>query len=101
MAARPNAPAPGAFDRRVFDVVRSIPRGRVLSYSRVALYAGKPGAARAVVQALRRIGGIPWWRVIRSDGTIAPEMMATQARRLRDEGVRVEGRRVRTGTRKR
>ena len=68
--------------------VRSIPRGKTASYARVALMAGKPGAARAVVQALHRLEGIPWWRVIRSDGTLAPAVAIEQRRRLAREGVK-------------
>lgn len=71
--------------------VRAIPKGQTASYARVALMAGKPGAARAVVQALHRLEEIPWWRVVRSDGTLAPPVAASQRRRLRAEGVRFSG----------
>jgi methylated-DNA-protein-cysteine methyltransferase-like protein len=87
--------AAGTFDRAVAEVVRAIPRGETLSYGGVARRVGKPRGARAVVQALHRLRDVPWWRVIRSDGTLAPEVAAQQAPRLRAEGVRVEGRRVR------
>jgi methylated-DNA-[protein]-cysteine S-methyltransferase len=40
------------FEREVYRVVREIPRGRVLSYGEVARRAGRPGAARAVGQAM-------------------------------------------------
>jgi methylated-DNA-protein-cysteine methyltransferase-like protein len=66
----------------------------VLSYAQVALRAGKPGAARAVVRALHQISGAPWWRVIRSDGTMAPQIAPKQLPRLRSEGVQVRGLRV-------
>ena len=56
--------------------------------------AGKPGAARAVVQALHRLEGIPWWRVIRSNGTLAPQVASEQAKRLAKEGVRLGRRNV-------
>jgi|APLak6261679142_1056127.scaffolds.fasta_scaffold00064_53 methylated-DNA-protein-cysteine methyltransferase-like protein len=67
--------------------VKSIPRGETASYARVALMAGKPGAARAVVRALHSLEGIPWWRVVRSDGTLAPAVKAEQAKKLAAEGV--------------
>ena len=67
--------------------VRAIPKGQTASYARVALMSGKPGAARAVVQALHRLEGIPWWRVLRSDGTLAPQVAIEQARKLTREGV--------------
>ena len=67
--------------------MRDIPAGRTRAYGEVALLAGAPGGARAVVQALGRLRDLPWWRVIRSDGTIAPQMMPEQAERLTAEGV--------------
>lgn len=82
------------FEKAVAAAVKAIPRGTTASYARVALFAGKPGAARGVVRALRIAKGLPWWRVIRSDGTLAKEVAAEQARRLRREGVEVKGRRV-------
>jgi methylated-DNA-protein-cysteine methyltransferase-like protein len=36
--------------------------------------------------------GIPWWRVVRADGTLAKG--ADQRRRLEDEGVPMRGARV-------
>jgi len=85
---------PSDFDRRVMKVIKSIPRGRVLSYSEVAIRAGKPRGARAVVAALHRLSGIPWWRVIRADGTLAREVAFRQSAHLLKEGVRLDGRRV-------
>lgn len=75
--------------KAVDRAVRAIPRGQTASYARVALMAGKPGAARAVVQALHRLKGIPWWRVLRSDGKLAPQVAGEQARRLTKEGVKL------------
>ena len=69
--------------------VHAIPKGKTASYARVALMAGKPGAARAVVQALHRLEGIPWWRVIRSDGTLAPAVAVEQRRHLAREGTKL------------
>lgn len=74
--------------------MRGIPKGSVLSYGRVAALCGIEGGARAVVRAMRELDDVPWWRVIRSDGTIAEQMMPTQARHLRREGVEVRGRKV-------
>ena len=75
-----------AFQRKVARVVRRIPRGTTLSYGEVALRAGKPGAARAVVSALHHLDGVPWWRVARRDGTLAPAVSALQSTLLRQEG---------------
>ncbi len=95
-----NSPRP--FRERVERIVKAIPKGQVLSYGQVALLAGRPGGARAVVRALYQISGAPWWRVIRSDGTVAQEMAARQVPKLRADGVKIRGRRLlgRGGVRK-
>jgi methylated-DNA-protein-cysteine methyltransferase-like protein len=83
-----------AFQKLVASVVRAIPKGTTLSYAGVALRANRPGGARQVVRALHELDAVPWWRVIKSDGTIAKEMVSRQAPRLRREGLQVVGRRV-------
>ena len=82
-----------AFVRRVRRIVRRIPRGTTLSYGEVALRAGKPRAARAVVAALHRLTDAPWWRVARHDGTLAPQVAHQQAILLRQEGWKPRQRR--------
>ncbi len=84
-----------SWEERVNAVVRSIPKGQLASYSQVALMAGKPGAARQVVRALglALLAHAPWWRVIRADGTVAPEMLARQSAKLLREGFLFRGRR--------
>jgi len=72
-------------------VVRAIPRGRVLSYSRVAVLAGLPGRARLIGKVMATIGSqLPWWRVLRADRTMAEEVRVEQGKRLRREGVKVQ-----------
>lgn len=82
------------WDEAVARAVRQIPKGMTGSYSLIALLAGKPGRARAVVRSLHALENVPWWRVIKSDGTVAKEIAAKQAPKLRREGVEVKGRRV-------
>ncbi|MBL8919984.1 MAG: MGMT family protein [Myxococcaceae bacterium] len=82
------------WQQAVARAVTSIPRGQTAGYALVALLAGKPGASRAVVAALRELEGVPWWRVIKSDGRVAEEMFAEQAPRLVREGVVLTGHRV-------
>jgi methylated-DNA-protein-cysteine methyltransferase related protein len=85
------------FLRAVRRVVRGIPRGTTLSYGEVALRAGKPLAARAVVAALHRLEDVPWWRVARHDGTLAPQVAREQARLLTQEGWKPRTRRRKRG----
>jgi alkylated DNA nucleotide flippase Atl1 len=84
------------FERAVARVVRRIPPGTTLGYGEVAARAGKPGAARLVVRALHRLEDIPWWRVARKDGTLAPMVAFEQEQMLRAEGWR--GRRSTAGS---
>lgn len=61
------------FQRRVYEAVLRIPRGQVRTYAQIARAIGRPKAARAVGQALRRnrwAPAIPCHRVIASDGTL-------------------------------
>jgi len=87
------ASMPDAWPRLVYQVVRQIPRGRVASYGLVGLLAGRPLAARAVGNALRRCDdrGVPCHRVVRANGE--PVFPAHRVR-LRSEGVRFVGLRV-------
>jgi methylated-DNA-protein-cysteine methyltransferase related protein len=79
----------------VARVVRAIPKGSVLSYSRVAVLAGLPGRARLVGRLLRGTDvRLPWWRVVRADRTLAEPVAERQRRKLRREGVRIRGARV-------
>lgn len=85
------------FTRRVCEVVRALPAGTVLTYGEVATEAGRPGAARAVGNVLRRHGGdLPWWRVITATGRLVPGNETEHARRLRAEGISVSSGRVTT-----
>lgn len=62
------------FEQHVYRVVRGIPAGRVASYGTVAALAGRPRHARQVGRILSRLvedSGVPWWRVVRAEGTIA------------------------------
>ena len=81
--------------------VRAVPPGQVAGYGEIARRAGLPGRARLVARILSAGDepGLPWHRVLRSDGRIAfppgsPEF-DEQVQRLRAEGVRVDAGRVR------
>jgi methylated-DNA-protein-cysteine methyltransferase related protein len=61
--------------------VRAIPEGFVATYGDVC-----PGAPRHAGRVLRDHGvAVPWWRVVRSDGTLAKG--DRQAAHLEREGV--------------
>lgn len=60
------------FQKKVYRVVKKIPKGKVMSYKDVVKLAGKPRAWRAVGNILskNRNPEVPCHRVIRSDGKI-------------------------------
>jgi alkylated DNA nucleotide flippase Atl1 len=75
---------------RVLAVIRRIPPGRVLTYGDVAALAETDATARDVGQVLVRHGeqeGVPWWRVLRADGTPPPHLLDRQLSLLRAEGT--------------
>lgn len=89
---------PTPFAEEVLDLVERIPPGHVLAYSDVATALGR-GGPRQVGQALARFGsGVPWWRVLRADGSCAPGNGDEQRSRLRSEGAPFVGDRVDLGS---
>lgn len=93
-------PDPSAAER-ILAAVRAVPAGQVAGYGSIARRAGLPGRARLVARVLGKNDdpGLPWHRVLRSDGRIAfPRDSAgylEQSQRLRAEGVDVREGRVR------
>ncbi len=87
---------PTAFQQRVYDAVRLVPRGRVATYRQVADAVGC-GCCRAIGQALKRnpcAPHVPCHRVIATDLTLGgfngrrngPALLRKQ-RLLAEEGV--------------
>ena len=59
------------FQQRVAEVLRATKSGQTISYGEVALLAGRPGAARAVGQAVKANSVlilVPCHRVVATDG---------------------------------
>ncbi len=82
------------FFARVYQVVRWVPPGRVVSYGQVAAMLGAPHAARTVGWALHALpadSDVPWHRVINAHGRISTSCRehdaSVQQRLLEDEGV--------------
>ena len=81
------------FQKKVYEALLKIPKGQVRTYAEVARMIGKPKAARAIGQALKRnrwAPEIPCHRVIASDGSLggysAPGGVAAKRRLLHREG---------------
>jgi methylated-DNA-protein-cysteine methyltransferase-like protein len=76
----------------VFNVVRQIPKGSVMTYGEVGSEAGV--TARVVGWAMANVDSddIPWHRVVGKDGYLrigrrSPELMALQRKLLESENV--------------
>ena len=93
-ALRPNRQRDAAFRR----IIRSVPKGKVSTYGKVAAAAGYPLYHRAVAQLLRKqaLDRLPWQRIVGAGGEIKlrGEAAAEQRLRLTMEGVRFRGKRV-------
>ena len=56
----------------VLAVVEQVPRGRVTTYGAIADHLGV-GGPRQVGAVMASYGGpVPWWRVVRADGSLPP-----------------------------
>ncbi len=80
-------------DEAVFDIVEQIPLGRVSTYGAIGRLVGI--GPRRVARALSSGGGaVPWYRVVRADGTAAEPVRVEQLGLLAAEGVPVRSGRV-------
>lgn len=90
-------PDPVDVDEAVFDVVEAIPPGRVSTYGAIGRLVGV--GPRRVARALSSGGGaVPWFRVVRADGTAAEPVRVRQLELLAAEGVPVREGRVDLGS---
>ena len=93
-ALRKNEQRDAAFRR----IIRSVPKGKVSTYGKVAAAAGYPLYHRAVAKLLRSatLHGLPWQRIVGAGGEIKlrGEAAAEQRLRLSMEGVKFRGKRV-------
>ena len=79
---------------KIYEVVKSIPKGKVSTYGQVALLAGNPRWARVVGYALHvnpYPGIIPCHRVVNREGKVAPGFAfggkGVQRQLLESEGI--------------
>lgn len=75
----------------LFEVVRAIPRGKVMTYKSAGEACTPYLTARQVGQIMARCDpDLPWWRVVGSGGSFPvgkrdPRLMELQKEHLRDE----------------
>ena len=73
------------FSDKVKDIVRTIPKGKTMTYAEVAAKAGSPNAARAVGSVMKANyePEIHCHRVIRSDGVIGEYNRGGRSEKIR------------------
>ena len=75
----------------VLTCVEGVPRGRVTTYGAIAEVVGvvaKGGGPRLVGSVMALHGGaVPWWRVVRADGSLPPSHDVEARPHYLDEGT--------------
>lgn len=84
----------GSVFEKIYNVVKSIPKGKVATYGQVALAAGNPRWARVVGYALHcnpDPGSIPCYRVVNREGRVSDAFkfggVNAQVELLKSDGV--------------
>lgn len=92
---------PTAFTQRVYERLREVPKGKVVTYGQLAMLAGSPRAARAVGLCMKTnpdAPRTPCHRVVASDGAMhgysGTGGISGKAAMLRAEGVSFIGDKV-------
>ena len=88
-----------AFDQAAIKALKRIPRGQVATYGEIAAFIGRPGAARAVGNALHKNPYAPFFpchRVVRSDGRVGGFAQGQKKKigRLKAEGINIKNGKV-------
>ncbi|MGZ6071571.1 MAG: MGMT family protein [Myxococcaceae bacterium] len=93
---------PDDYVEKVLAAVEEIPPGRVMAYGDVAEYVGVSGPRQVGRVMALYGGGVPWWRVLRADGSPAPgherealALLRAEGTPLRPGGQRIDMRRAR------
>jgi alkylated DNA nucleotide flippase Atl1 len=79
------------YTERVLQCVEQVPAGRATTYGAIAEVVGARlggGGPRLVGSVMAAYGGpVPWWRVVRSDGSLPPSHQGEARQAYLDEGT--------------
>ena len=81
---------PEDYVERVLALVERVPRGRVTTYGAIAEHLADPRrrGPRSVGRVMsQQGGGVPWWRVVRADGSLPPSHGDEAMAHYLDEGT--------------
>lgn len=75
----------------VLSLVERIPEGRATTYGVLADVVGR-GGPRQIGRVLALYGApVPWWRVVRADGSLPDSHQREALTRYREEGTPLKG----------
>jgi len=87
-----------SFQKKIYEIVKKIPKGKILTYKKVSELAGFPRAWRAVGNILNKNkdSKIPCHRVIRLDRKIGGYNRGIKKKSalLKREGIKIKNKRV-------
>lgn len=82
------------FSKKVYEVVKKIPKGKVATYGQIARLIGRPRAYRAVGNALHKnpfAPNVPCHRVLNRNGMLAKNFSARGGRDAQQKLLKKEG----------
>jgi alkylated DNA nucleotide flippase Atl1 len=86
-SGRPARPDPDTYVELVLSVVETVPAGRVTTYGAIADLVGWGGPRRVGTVMSTYGGSVPWWRVVRADGSLPPSHDEEARAHYLDEGT--------------
>lgn len=81
-----------AYVEAVLSLVERIPAGRATTYGAIADAVGRGGPRQVGRTMAMYGGGVPWWRVVRADGSLPESHQGEALARYREEGTPMRGR---------
>lgn len=88
------APFPHDYALAVHRLAAMVPEGAALSYGDLAELLGSGGARQAGKAMASAPPETPWWRILRSNGSIADPLMERARQHWAGEGLAQPGKRV-------
>jgi len=85
---------PHAYADAVHALAALVPPGRVLSYGDVAELLGGGGPRQVGAAMAAAPADLPWWRILRADGTLAEDLAERAAPHWHAEGTPRRGTRI-------
>lgn len=78
---------PEDYVEAVLACVEAVPRGRVTTYGAIARAVGVFGPRRVGNVLAEHGGPVPWWRVVRADGSLPPSHHDVARQAYLEEGT--------------